>query len=78
MCLSVPAEIAQILPDDMAIVSVDGVSMEISTALIADPGVGDYVLVHVGYALARIDAAEAKRTLERLQDVGSEGRELRP
>ncbi|MFB9267628.1 HypC/HybG/HupF family hydrogenase formation chaperone [Bradyrhizobium erythrophlei] len=61
----------------MAIVSIDGVSMEISIALIDDLAVGDYVLVHVGYALAKIDPAEAKRTLELLQELGSAGLEIR-
>ncbi|MCC8935717.1 HypC/HybG/HupF family hydrogenase formation chaperone [Bradyrhizobium sp. Arg62] len=77
MCLSVPAKISKILPDDMAIVSVDGVSLEISTALIEELDVGDSVLVHVGYALSKIDPTEAKRTLELLQELGSAGQETR-
>ncbi|MES5486612.1 HypC/HybG/HupF family hydrogenase formation chaperone [Bradyrhizobium sp. INPA03-11B] len=76
MCLSVPAEVAELLPGHMAIVSVDGVSLEISIALVHDLAVGDYVLVHVGYALAKIDPAEAERTLELLQELGSVGQEL--
>ncbi|WOH80546.1 MULTISPECIES: HypC/HybG/HupF family hydrogenase formation chaperone [Bradyrhizobium] len=60
----------------MAIVSIDGVSLEISIALIDDLAVGDYVLVHVGYALVKIDPAEAERTLELLQELGSVGQEL--
>ncbi|WP_407193341.1 HypC/HybG/HupF family hydrogenase formation chaperone [Bradyrhizobium sp. STM 3566] len=73
MCLSVPAKIAKILPNDMAIVSIDGISLEISIALLDELKVGDCVLVHVGYALAKIDPAEAKRTLELLQELGSAG-----
>ncbi|WP_028348774.1 HypC/HybG/HupF family hydrogenase formation chaperone [Bradyrhizobium murdochi] len=76
MCLSVPAEVTKILADDLAIVSIDGISKEISIALIDDLAVGDYVLVHVGYALARIDPAEAKRTLQLLHELGSVGHEL--
>ncbi|QHO78009.1 hydrogenase assembly protein HupF [Bradyrhizobium sp. CCBAU 051011] len=76
MCLSVPAEVTKILPDDLAIVSIDGIRKEISIALIDDLAVGDYVLVHVGYALARIDPAEAEHTLQLLQELGSVGREL--
>ncbi|OKO77066.1 hydrogenase assembly protein HupF [Bradyrhizobium sp. NAS96.2] len=60
----------------MAIVSIDGVSLEISIALIDDLAVGDYVLVHVGYALAKIDPAEAERTLELLQELGNVEQEL--
>ncbi|MBO4227477.1 HypC/HybG/HupF family hydrogenase formation chaperone [Bradyrhizobium neotropicale] len=76
MCLSVPAEVTKILPDDMAIVSVEGVSKEISIVLVDDLAVGDYVLVHVGYALARIDPEEAKRTVELLQQLSNAGQEL--
>ncbi|MGY4567900.1 MULTISPECIES: HypC/HybG/HupF family hydrogenase formation chaperone [Bradyrhizobium] len=75
MCLSIPAKIAKILPDDMAIVSVDGVSLEISIALVEELDVGDTVLVHVGYALSKINPTEAKRTLELLQELGSAGQE---
>lgn len=77
MCLSVPAKIANILPDDMAIVSIDGVSLEISIAFVDELNVGDYVLVHVGHALAKIDPTEARRTLELLQELGSAGQERR-
>ncbi|WP_311738743.1 HypC/HybG/HupF family hydrogenase formation chaperone [Bradyrhizobium sp. NC92] len=59
----------------MAIVSVDGVSIEISIALVQDLAPGDYVLVHVGFALAKIDAAEARRTLKLLQELGRAGLE---
>ncbi|MGY2811791.1 HypC/HybG/HupF family hydrogenase formation chaperone [Bradyrhizobium sp. USDA 4506] len=75
MCLSVPAKVTKILPDDMAIVSVDGVSLEISIALIEEIDVGDTVLVHVGYALSKINPTEAKRTLELLHGLGSAGQE---
>ncbi|WP_312016232.1 MULTISPECIES: HypC/HybG/HupF family hydrogenase formation chaperone [Bradyrhizobium] len=54
-------------------VSIDGISLEISIALLDGLKVGDCVLVHVGYALAKIDPAEAKRTLELLQELGSAG-----
>lgn len=73
MCLSVPAKIAKILPNDVAIVSIDGISLEISIALVDELEVGDFVLVHVGYALAKIDPMEAKRTLELLQELGGAG-----
>ena len=59
-----------ILPDGMARVTLSGVSMEISIALVGDVGVGDYVIVHVGYALARIDPEEAERTLSLMREGG--------
>ncbi|MDA9437146.1 hydrogenase assembly protein HupF [Bradyrhizobium sp. CCBAU 51627] len=61
----------------MALVSIDGISLEISIALIDELDVGDCVLVHVGYALAKIDPIEAKRTLELLQELGSAAQECR-
>ncbi|MDA9408792.1 MULTISPECIES: HypC/HybG/HupF family hydrogenase formation chaperone [unclassified Bradyrhizobium] len=77
MCLSVPAKIVKILPNEMALVSIDGISLEISIALIDELDVGDCVLVHVGYALAKIDPTEAKRTLELLQELGNAAQECR-
>jgi hydrogenase expression/formation protein HypC len=70
MCLAIPVRIVEILPDDMAKVSLDGVVKKISTALIEDPAVGDYVVLHVGYALSKIDPEEAERTLEMLAEAG--------
>ncbi|MDA9488944.1 MULTISPECIES: HypC/HybG/HupF family hydrogenase formation chaperone [unclassified Bradyrhizobium] len=72
MCLAIPAEVTKLLPDEMAIVSIDGVSKEISVALIEDLAVGDYVIIHVGYALTKIDPEEARRTLELLRELSTE------
>ncbi len=73
MCLAIPAEVTKLLPDEMAVVSIDGVSKEISVALIEDLAVGDYVIIHVGYALTKIDPEEAQRTLELLRELSAEG-----
>ncbi|BBF94002.1 HypC/HybG/HupF family hydrogenase formation chaperone [Blastochloris tepida] len=70
MCLAVPAEVTELLADDMARVSLDGVTKTISVALLDEVAVGDYVILHVGHALARIDAEEARRTLALLAEVG--------
>jgi hydrogenase expression/formation protein HypC len=70
MCLAIPVEVREVLPDDMAKVSLDGVLKVVSTALVDDLKVGDYVVLHVGYALAKIDPEEAQRTLELLNAVG--------
>lgn len=74
MCLAIPAEVKRILPDDMAVVSIDGVGKEISVALIENLAVGDFVIIHVGYALTKIDPDEARRTLEVLREF-REGQE---
>ncbi|OAF04280.1 hydrogenase assembly protein HupF [Bradyrhizobium centrolobii] len=73
MCLAIPAEVTRLLPDDTAVVSIDGVSKEISVALIENLAVGDYVIIHVGYALTKIDPEEARRTLELLRELSTEG-----
>lgn len=57
------------LPDNMAKVTLDGVSKVISTALVDDVKPGDYLVLHVGYALAKIDPEEAERTLELLRQA---------
>ncbi len=70
MCLAIPAEVTELLGDDMARVSIDGVGKIVSVALIEDLKVGDYVIIHVGYALTRIDPDEAQRTLTLLAELG--------
>ncbi|WP_315796222.1 MULTISPECIES: HypC/HybG/HupF family hydrogenase formation chaperone [unclassified Bradyrhizobium] len=78
MCLAIPAEVIKLLPDDMAIVSIDGVSKEVSIALIEEIAVGDYVILHVGHALAKIDPEEARETLDLLRQMGEAMAEVRP
>jgi len=71
MCLAIPARIASIGPGGQsASVTLGGVSREISLALVEDAAVGDYVLVHVGYALNRISEVEAERTLALISAAG--------
>lgn len=69
MCLAVPARVTALLPDDMAKVSLDGVIKEVSLAFVDDVAVGDYVVIHVGYALAKVDPGEAEETLALLREV---------
>ena len=63
MCLAIPALVIEMFENDMGIVELGGVSKEISLALVDDVKVGDYVIVHVGYALSRLDPEEAALTL---------------
>jgi hydrogenase expression/formation protein HypC len=69
MCLAIPAKIVEKTAGDNAIVSLEGVKKEISLALVADADVGDYVLVHVGYALNTISPEEAAKTLEIMAEM---------
>jgi hydrogenase expression/formation protein HypC len=63
MCLAIPACVEQLLDENNAIVNLGGVRKAISLALVEDVAVGDYVIVHVGYALQKLDVEEAARTL---------------
>jgi hydrogenase expression/formation protein HypC len=69
MCLAIPAEVIEVLEDQRAKVSVGGVQKVISTSFLDEVGVGDFVLVHVGHALSKIDAEEARKTLELFEEV---------
>ena len=63
MCLAIPAQIIELVDMEHAVVDMGGVRKTISTALVDDLQVGDYVIVHVGYALNRLDPEEAAETL---------------
>jgi hydrogenase expression/formation protein HypC len=63
MCLAIPVRVTELCDGGTAIVDLDGIRKEISLALVDDVRPGDYVILHVGYALARLDPAEAERTL---------------
>jgi hydrogenase expression/formation protein HypC len=64
MCLAIPVCVEQLVSESIAIVNLGGVRKEISLALVDDIEPGDYVIVHVGYALQKLDPTEAERTLE--------------
>jgi hydrogenase expression/formation protein HypC len=70
MCLAIPARVEQLTTPGNAIVNLGGVRKEISLALVEDTAVGDYVIVHVGYALQKLDEAEAERTLAAFAEMG--------
>lgn len=70
MCLAIPARIVEIATDDQAIVDLGGVRKDISLALVEDIKIGDYVIVHVGYALTRLDPDEAEKTLTLMAETG--------
>lgn len=63
MCLALPAQIIQVLEHQRAVVNLGGIEKEISTALLDEVAVGDFVVIHVGYALSRLDVEEAEKTL---------------
>ena len=68
MCLAVPMKVAEIV-DSTAICEVDGVRREASLMLLDDVAVGDYVLLHAGFAIEKVDPEEAEKTLEVFREV---------
>ncbi len=70
MCLAIPARIVELQDNDTAIVDLGGVRKDVSLALLEDVAVGDYVIVHVGYALTRLDPEEAEKTLALMAEAG--------
>lgn len=85
MCLGIPGEIVEILDADkkLAKVEIAGVRRSINVACILSPEhplescIGDWVLVHVGFAMSRIDAEEARKTLQLLTELGEAQNEIR-
>ena len=63
MCLAIPVRVVELVGDDDGVVDLDGIRKQVSLALVDGVAVGDYVILHVGYALTRLDPEEAARTL---------------
>jgi hydrogenase expression/formation protein HypC len=72
MCLAIPAQIVELVDAEgrIAKVEISGVRRNVSVALCPEAGVYDWVLVHVGFALSRIDEHEARETLALLERMG--------
>jgi len=81
MCLAIPGKIIEIDPSEDEIfrsgkVSFDGIQREVNLSMVPEAGIGDYVLVHVGVALQRIDEEEAKITMSYLKELEELNEEL--
>ncbi len=73
MCLAIPGKILEIQeqpPLRAARVQFGGIVRQVSLDFVPEAGLGDYVLVHVGFAISHIDAAEAERTYKALEELG--------
>jgi len=70
MCLAIPARVVAMPEPHTAVVDVDGVRKKVSLALVDGVSLGDYLIVHVGYALTRLDPEEALRTLALFAEAG--------
>jgi hydrogenase expression/formation protein HypC len=71
MCLAVPVRVASLLDDQWVEVEVGGIRSRISIALIDEVEVGDYVIVHAGFAITRLDVEEAERTLALFDEISA-------
>jgi len=72
MCLGVPMRV-ETIADDFAVCAIDGVQREASLMMLDDVKVGDYVLIHAGFAIEKIDEDEAQLTLQALRDALDQG-----
>ncbi len=70
MCLAIPSKIIY-LDNDMATIDVDGVQRQASLLLLEDAAVGDYVIVHAGFAIHKIDEATALETIQFLKEAAA-------
>jgi hydrogenase expression/formation protein HypC len=68
MCLAIPSKITQI-ENYMATIDVDGVKRKASLLLLENAGIGDYVIVHAGFAIHKIDETVALETLKLLKEA---------
>ena len=77
MCLAIPGKVETISGDDpltrMGKINFGGIVKEASLAYVPEANVGDYVIVHVGFAISRVDEAEAHKTFEYLKQMGELG-----
>ncbi|RFC38191.1 MAG: hydrogenase expression/formation protein HypC [Candidatus Nitrotoga sp. CP45] len=71
MCLAIPARIEQLIAEDSAIINLGGMRKEVSLALVENIAVGDYVIVHAGYALQKLDQVEAAHTLAMFAEMST-------
>ena len=73
MCLAIPGKILEIQEQGtmrVARVQFGGIVRQVSLDFVPEAGLGDYVMVHVGFAISRVDSAEAERTYKLLQEMG--------
>ena len=69
MCLAMPVLVLELTTDDQAIVDLGGVRSQVSLALVDAVQAGDYVILHAGYALQKLDREEADRTIGLFADL---------
>ncbi len=71
MCLAVPVRVVSLLEDQWVEVEIGGVRSRVSTAIVEGVAAGDYVIVHAGFAIARLDVEEAEKTLALFDELAA-------
>jgi hydrogenase expression/formation protein HypC len=71
MCLAVPMRIREIREDGMGVGEMEGACHEVDLSLVADPAIGDYVIVHAGFAIEKLDRAEADERLALFRELAA-------
>ena len=69
MCVAVPGKIISIDENEMAVADFGGTTREVSVALLPEPAVGEFIIVHAGFALHKVDPEEAEGTLDLIGQV---------
>jgi hydrogenase expression/formation protein HypC len=72
MCLAVPVRVSALLDGQWVEIEVGGIRSRVSTALIDDVAVGDYLIVHAGFAITRLNVEEAEKTLALFDEIAAQ------
>ncbi len=72
MCLAVPMKIESLKPPGMAVANLDGILYDVNCTLVEDARAGDYVIVHAGFAIEKLDESEAEERLKLFEELGAE------
>jgi len=81
MCLGIPGQIVEVRENEfmpMGKVDFGGIAREVCLAYVPEAEIGDYVIVHAGFAISRLDEEEAQETLRLMREAGILGQELEP
>ncbi len=71
MCLAIPVRVAALLGDQWVEIEVGGIRSRVSTALIDDVAPGDYLIVHAGFAITRLNVEEAEKSLALFDEIAA-------
>ncbi len=71
MCLAIPMRIRELRGGGMAVAELDGTEREVDLSLVADPVVGDYVIIHAGYAIEKLGRTEADERLALFREIAA-------